>query len=319
MIGMSNKLEQLRKLTTVVADTGEIDAIKKYQPEDATTNPSLILKAAQIAEYAPLIDASIEYAKSQSDDKAQQVQDTCDMLAVNIGKEILKTIPGRISTEVDARLSYDMEGSVAKARQLVKMYNDAGIANDRILIKLASTWEGIRAAEILEKEGINCNLTLLFSFAQARACAEAGVFLISPFVGRIMDWYKAKEGRDFEASEDPGVLSVSKIYNYYKEYGYNTVVMGASFRNIGEILELAGCDRLTIAPALLAELEAAEGEVVEKLVDSKGTQERPAPMTHSEFLWDHNQDPMAVEKLAEGIRNFAIDQGKLEDMIAAKL
>ncbi|AIS57077.1 transaldolase [Vibrio coralliilyticus] len=316
---MSNKLEQLRKLTTVVADTGEIDAIKKYQPEDATTNPSLILKAAQIEEYAPLIDASIEYAKSQSSDKAQQVQDTCDMLAVNIGKEILKTIPGRISTEVDARLSYDMEGSVAKARQLVKMYNDAGITNDRILIKLASTWEGIRAAEILEKEGINCNLTLLFSFAQARACAEAGVFLISPFVGRIMDWYKAKEGRDFEASEDPGVLSVTKIYNYYKEYGYNTVVMGASFRNIGEILELAGCDRLTIAPALLAELEAAEGEVVEKLVDSKGTAERPAAMTHAEFLWDHNQDAMAVEKLAEGIRNFAVDQGKLEAMIEAKL
>ncbi len=282
---MSNKLEQLRKLTTVVADTGEIDAIKKYQPEDATTNPSLILKAAQIAEYAPLIDASIEYAKAQSDDKAQQIQDTCDMLAVNIGKEILKTIPGRISTEVDARLSYDMEGSVAKARQLVKMYNDAGITNDRILIKLASTWEGIRAAEILEKEGINCNLTLLFSFAQARACAEAGVFLISPFVGRIMDWYKAKEGRDFEASEDPGVLSVTKIYNYYKEYGYKTVVMGASFRNIGEILELAGCDRLTIAPALLAELEAAEGEVVEKLVDSKGAAERTAAMTHAEFLW----------------------------------
>ncbi|NOI75088.1 transaldolase [Vibrio coralliilyticus] len=316
---MSNKLEQLRKLTTVVADTGEIDAIKKYQPEDATTNPSLILKAAQIEEYAPLIDASIEYAKSQSSDKAQQVQDTCDMLAVNIGKEILNTIPGRISTEVDARLSYDMEGSVAKARQLVKMYNDAGITNDRILIKLASTWEGIRAAEILEKEGINCNLTLLFSFAQARACAEAGVFLISPFVGRIMDWYKAKEGRDFEASEDPGVLSVSKIYNYYKEYGYNTVVMGASFRNIGEILELAGCDRLTIAPALLAELEAAEGEVAEKLVDSKGTAERPAAMTHAEFLWDHNQDAMAVEKLAEGIRNFAVDQGKLEAMIEAKL
>jgi len=316
---MSNKLEQLRKLTTVVADTGEIDAIKKYQPEDATTNPSLILKAAQIEEYAPLIDASIEYAKSQSSDKAQQVQDTCDMLAVNIGKEILKTIPGRISTEVDARLSYDMEGSVAKARQLVKMYNDAGITNDRILIKLASTWEGIRAAEILEKEGINCNLTLLFSFAQARACAEAGVFLISPFVGRIMDWYKAKEGRDFEAQEDPGVLSVTKIYNYYKEYGYKTVVMGASFRNIGEILELAGCDRLTIAPALLAELEAAEGEVVEKLVDSKGSAERPAAMTHAEFLWEHNQDPMAVEKLAEGIRNFAVDQGKLEAMIEAKL
>ncbi|WP_341665757.1 transaldolase [Vibrio sp.] len=316
---MSNKLEQLRKLTTVVADTGEIDAIKKYQPEDATTNPSLILKAAQIEEYAPLINASIDYAKTQSSDKAQQIQDTCDMLAVNIGKEILKTIPGRISTEVDARLSYDTEGSVAKARQLVKMYNDAGITNDRILIKLASTWEGIRAAEILEKEGINCNLTLLFSFAQARACAEAGVFLISPFVGRIMDWYKAKEGRDFSPEEDPGVLSVSKIYNYYKDYGYNTVVMGASFRNIGEILELAGCDRLTIAPALLAELEAAEGHVAEKLVDSKGSQARPAAMTHAEFLWEHNQDPMAVEKLAEGIRNFAVDQGKLETMIEAKL
>lgn len=316
---MSNKLAQLRKLTTVVAATGEIDAIKKYQPEDATTNPSLILKAAQIAEYAPLIDQAIAYAKTQSNDKAQQVQDTCDMLAVNIGKEILKTIPGRISTEVDARLSYDTERSVAKARQLVKMYNDAGISNDRILIKLASTWEGIRAAEILEKEGINCNLTLLFSFAQARACAEAGVFLISPFVGRIMDWYKAKEGRDFAASEDPGVLSVTKIYNYYKEHGYKTVVMGASFRNIGEILELAGCDRLTIAPSLLAELEAAEGELVAKLVDSKGSKARPAPMTHSEFLWEHNLDAMAVEKLAEGIRNFAVDQGKLEAMIAAKL
>ncbi|MCX9560555.1 transaldolase [Vibrio cholerae] len=316
---MSNKLAQLRKLTTVVADTGEIDAIKKYQPEDATTNPSLILKAAQIAEYAPLIDQAIAYAKTQSNDKAQQVQDTCDMLAVNIGKEILKTIPGRISTEVDARLSYDTERSVAKARQLVKMYNDAGISNDRILIKLASTWEGIRAAEILEKEGINCNLTLLFSFAQARACAEAGVFLISPFVGRIMDWYKAKEGRDFAASEDPGVLSVTKIYNYYKEHGYKTVVMGASFRNIGELLELAGCDRLTIAPSLLAELEAAEGELVAKLVDSKGSKARPAPMTHSEFLWEHNLDAMAVEKLAEGIRNFAVDQGKLEAMIAAKL
>lgn len=316
---MSNKLAQLRKLTTVVADTGEIDAIKKYQPEDATTNPSLILKAAQIAEYAPLIDQAIAYAKTQSNDKAQQAQDTCDMLAVNIGKEILKTIPGRISTEVDARLSYDTERSVAKARQLVKMYNDAGISNDRILIKLASTWEGIRAAEILEKEGINCNLTLLFSFAQARACAEAGVFLISPFVGRIMDWYKAKEGRDFAASEDPGVLSVTKIYNYYKEHGYKTVVMGASFRNIGEILELAGCDRLTIAPSLLAELEAAEGELVAKLVDSKGSKARPAPMTHSEFLWEHNLDAMAVEKLAEGIRNFAVDQGKLEAMIAAKL
>lgn len=316
---MTTKLEQLRKLTTVVADTGDIEAIAKYTPEDATTNPSLILKAAQIAEYAPLIDASIEYAKAQSSDKAQQVQDTCDMLAVSIGKEILKVVPGRISTEVDACLSYDTEGSIAKARQLIKMYNDAGITNDRILIKLASTWEGIRAAEVLEKEGINCNLTLLFSFAQARACAEAGVFLISPFVGRIMDWYKAKEGRDFEASEDPGVISVAGIYNYYKEHGYNTVVMGASFRNIGEILELAGCDRLTISPNLLQELEEATGEVVEKLIDTNGNNERPAVMTHAEFLWDHNQDAMAVEKLAEGIRNFAVDQGKLEDMIAAKL
>lgn len=316
---MTNKLEQLRKFTTVVADTGEIDAIKKYQPEDATTNPSLILKAAQIEEYAPLIDQAIEYAKGQSDDKAQQVQDACDMLAVNIGKEILTTIPGRISTEVDARLSYDMEGSVAKARQLVKMYNDAGISNDRILIKLASTWEGIRAAEILEKEGIQCNLTLLFSFAQARACAEAGVFLISPFVGRIMDWYKAKDGRDFAAAEDPGVISVTDIYNYYKEHGYETVVMGASFRNTGEIIELAGCDRLTIGPALLEELEQQEGEVVQKLTAVAASKERPAPMTHAEFLWEHNLDPMAVEKVAEGIRNFAVDQGKLEDMIAAKL
>ncbi|MFB9136738.1 transaldolase [Vibrio olivae] len=316
---MSNKLEQLRKMTTVVADTGEIDAIKKYQPEDATTNPSLILKAAQIAEYAPFIDQAIEYAKSQSNDKEQQIQDTCDMLAVNIGKEILKSIPGRISTEVNARLSYDTEGSVEKARQLIKMYNDAGISNDRILIKLASTWEGIRAAEILEKEGINCNLTLLFSFAQARACAEAGVFLISPFVGRIMDWYKAKEGREFEAQEDPGVLSVTKIYNYYKEHGYDTVVMGASFRNVGEILELAGCDRLTISPQLLQDLADADGDVVEKLKVTEASKERPVAMTHSEFLWEHNQDPMAVEKLAEGIRNFAVDQGKLESMIEAKL
>ncbi|GAB6261173.1 transaldolase [Photobacterium sp. R1] len=316
---MSTKLEQLRALTTVVADTGDIDAIKKYQPQDATTNPSLILKAAEIEQYAPLIDDAIAYAKAQSNDKAQQIEDAGDKLAVNIGKEILNVVPGRISTEVDARLSYDTEASVAKARKLIKMYNDAGISNERILIKLASTWEGIRAAEVLEKEGINCNLTLLFSFAQARACAEAGVFLISPFVGRIMDWYKAKEGRDFEASEDPGVLSVTKIYNYYKALGYNTVVMGASFRNTGEILELAGCDRLTISPQLLQELSEAQGEVVQKLSAEVASEERPAPMTHAEFLWDHNQDPMAIEKLAEGIRNFAIDQGKLETMIEARL
>ncbi|WP_256384236.1 transaldolase [Photobacterium toruni] len=316
---MSTKLEQLRALTTVVADTGDIKDISKYQPEDATTNPSLILKAAQIAEYAPLIDQSIAYAKAQSNDKAQQIQDTCDMLAVNIGKEILNVVPGRISTEVDARLSFDTEGSVIKARHLIKLYNDAGISNDRILIKLASTWEGIRAAEILEKEGINCNLTLLFSFAQARACAEAGVFLISPFVGRIMDWYKAKEGRSFEAQEDPGVISVTNIYNYYKEHGYNTVVMGASFRSIGEILELAGCDRLTISPQLLQELEDATGVVEQKLLPATELKARPTAMTHAEFLWDHNQEAMAVEKLAEGIRNFAVDQGKLETMIADRL
>ena len=316
---MSTKLEQLRALTTVVADTGDIKDISKYQPEDATTNPSLILKAAQIAEYAPLIDQSIAYAKAQSNDKAQQIKDTCDMLAVNIGKEILNVVPGRISTEVDARLSFNTEESVIKARHLIKLYNDAGISNDRILIKLASTWEGIRAAEILEKEGINCNLTLLFSFAQARACAEAGVFLISPFVGRIMDWYKAKEGRSFETQEDPGVISVTSIYNYYKEHGYNTVVMGASFRSIGEILELAGCDRLTISPQLLQELEDATGVVEQKLLPATELKARPAAMTHAEFLWDHNQEAMAVEKLAEGIRNFAVDQGKLETMIADRL
>ena len=316
---MTSQLDELRKLTTVVADTGDIEAIQKYKPQDATTNPSLILKAAQIAEYAPLIDSAIEYAKAQSSDPKQQVQDTCDMLAVNIGKEILNIVPGRISTEVDARLSYDTEASLIKARQLMKMYNDAGIANDRILIKLASTWEGIRAAEILEKEGINCNLTLLFSFAQARACAEAGVYLISPFVGRIMDWNKANEGRDFTPQEDPGVLSVAKIYNFYKANDYKTVVMGASFRNTGEILELAGCDRLTISPELLQQLADAEGEVVRKLSPSTTELTSQTPLTHAEFLWEHNQDPMAIDKLAEGIRNFALDQDKLEKMIADRL
>lgn len=317
---MTSKLDQLRKLTTVVADTGDIEAIQKYKPQDATTNPSLILKAAQITAYAPLIESAIEYAKTQSNNIEQQVQDTCDMLAVNIGKDILKIIPGRISTEVDARLSYDTQASLIKARQMVKMYNDAGITNDRILIKLASTWQGIKAAEILEKEGINCNLTLLFSFAQARACAEAGVYLISPFVGRIMDWYKAKEGRDFAPQEDPGVVSVSKIYNFYKANNYKTVVMGASFRNTGEILELAGCDRLTISPELLQALVESEGQVVAKLAAPSTAEATSQPaLTASQFLWDHNQDPMAIEKLAEGIRNFALDQDKLEKMIQARL
>ena len=316
---MQSKLEQLRKVTTVVADTGDIEAIKQYQPEDATTNPSLILKAATIEAYAPLIENAISYAKNQSADKQQQVEIACDMLAVNIGKEILKTIPGRISTEVDARLSYDTDASLAKARQLIKMYNDAGINNDRILIKLAATWNGIQAAKVLEKEGINCNLTLLFSFAQAQACAEANVFLISPFVGRIMDWYKAKQGTDFSAAEDPGVLSVSKIYDYYKAHDYKTVVMGASFRNIGEILELAGCDRLTISPQLLQELSESEGPVETKLFSDVDIKSAPVPLTEAEFLWAHHQDPMAIEKLAEGIRNFAIDQNKLETMIMEKL
>ncbi|MGL4269760.1 MAG: transaldolase [Plesiomonas sp.] len=317
---MADKLSALRKLTTVVADTGDIEAIKRYQPEDATTNPSLILNAAQIPEYAPLIDDAVRYAKAQSQDKAQQIVDAADKLAVNIGLEILKIVPGRISTEVDARLSYDTEASLAKARKLIRLYNEAGISNDRILIKLASTWQGIRAAEILEQEGINCNLTLLFSFAQARACAEAGAFLISPFVGRIMDWYKANtEQKSFAPHEDPGVISVTTIYNYYKQHGYQTVVMGASFRNIGEITELAGCDRLTIGPNLLQELADAEGELPVKLAYHGEVLPRPARMTEAEFYWQHNQDPMAVEKLSDGIRKFAVDQGKLEQMIEARL
>ncbi|WP_078000521.1 transaldolase [Edwardsiella tarda] len=317
---MTDKLTSLRQLTTVVADTGDIAAMKQYQPQDATTNPSLILNAAQIPEYRKLIDDAIAWARSQSGDRTQQIVDASDKLAVNIGLEILKLIPGRISTEVDARLSYDTEASVAKAKRLIKLYNDAGISNDRILIKLASTWQGIRAAERLEKEGINCNLTLLFSFAQARACAEAGVYLISPFVGRILDWYKANSGKsEFAAAEDPGVISVTEIYNYYKQHGYETVVMGASFRNVGEILELAGCDRLTISPSLLKELSESTGSVERKLAYQGEIKARPARLSEAEFYWQHNQDPMAVEKLADGIRKFAVDQGKLESMIDALL
>lgn len=317
---MTDKLSALRKLTTVVADTGDIEAMKLYQPQDATTNPSLILNAAKIPEYRRLIDEAIEWARQQSNDRQEQIAHASDRLAVNIGLEILKLVPGRVSTEVDARLSYDTQASIEKARSLVKLYNDAGISNDRILIKLASTWQGIRAAEQLEKEGINCNLTLLFSFAQARACAEAGAFLISPFVGRILDWYKANtDKKEYVAHEDPGVVSVTEIYNYYKQHGYETVVMGASFRNVGEIIELAGCDRLTISPALLKELHESEGTLERKLSYNGEVKARPAKMTESEFLWQHNQDPMAVAKLAEGIRNFAIDQGKLEKMIEESL
>ncbi|HHF5118722.1 TPA: transaldolase [Haemophilus influenzae] len=317
---MTTQLDSLRNMTVVVADTGDIDAIKKYQPQDVTTNPSLILSASALPQYAPLIDEAVAYAKAQSNDKAQQLIDAEDKLAVNIGLEILKIVPGRISTEVDARLSYNTQATVEKARKLIALYNAAGISNDRILIKIASTWQGIRAAEILEKEGINCNLTLLFSEAQARACAEAGVYLISPFVGRILDWYKANsDKKEYAPAEDPGVISVTKIYNYYKEYGYNTVVMGASFRNVGEITELAGCDRLTIAPALLKELQENSTALIRKLEYKGEVKAKPQPLTEAEFYWQHNSDAMAVEKLAEGIRKFAVDQEKLEAMLSAKL
>ncbi|WP_109128752.1 transaldolase [Aggregatibacter segnis] len=316
---MTNQLDSLRELTVVVADTGDIDAIRQYKPEDATTNPSLILSAAALPQYAALIDEAIAYGKQQSQDKAQQLVDAEDKLAVNIGLEILKLVPGRVSTEVDARLSYDTEATVAKARKLIALYEAAGINKNRILIKIASTWQGIRAAEILEKEGINCNLTLLFSEAQARACAEAGVYLISPFVGRILDWYKANtDKKEYAPAEDPGVISVTKIYNYYKQYGYKTVVMGASFRNVGEIIELAGCDRLTIAPPLLKTLHETPNAVVRKLAFQGEVQAKPQPLTEAEFYWQHNSDAMAVEKLAEGIRKFAVDQGKLEEMLLSK-
>lgn len=316
---MTTQLDALRNMTVVVADTGDIDAIKQYRPQDATTNPSLILSASALPQYASLIDEAVAYAKSQSQCKKQQLIDAEDKLAVNIGLEILKIVPGRISTEVDARLSYDTQGTVEKARKIIKLYNDAGIANDRILIKIASTWQGIRAAEILEKEGINCNLTLLFSQAQARACAEAGVYLISPFVGRILDWYKANtDKKEYAPAEDPGVISVTQIYNYYKQYGYETVVMGASFRNIGEITELAGCDRLTIAPGLLKELQENSAPLVRKLEFKGEVKTRPEPMTEAEFYWEHNADPMAVDKLADGIRKFAADIEKLEAMLATK-
>ncbi|AKD40543.1 TPA: transaldolase [Pasteurella multocida] len=316
---MTTQLDSLRNMTVVVADTGDIEAIKKYQPEDATTNPSLILSASALPQYASLIDEAIAYAKSKSNCSKQQLIDAEDKLAVNIGLEILKIVPGRISTEVDARLSYDTQATIEKAKKLIALYNEAGISNDRILIKIASTWQGIRAAEELEKQGINCNLTLLFSEAQARACAEAGVYLISPFVGRILDWYKANsDKKDYAPAEDPGVISVTKIYNYYKQHGYNTIVMGASFRNVGEITELAGCDRLTIAPALLKELQENNAPLARKLSYTGEVKAKPQPLTEAEFYWQHNSDAMAVEKLADGIRKFAVDQEKLEAMLLTK-
>ena len=316
---MANLLEQLKSMTTIVADTGDIEAIQHHRPQDATTNPSLLLKAATLPEYVPLIADAIAWAKSQGGDRGQQVRDAMDKLAVSVGVEVLKSIPGRISTEVDARLSFDTEATLRKARKLIRLYNEAGADNSHVLIKIASTWEGIRAGEILEREGINCNLTLMFGFAQARAAAEAGVTLISPFVGRILDWHKAKTGRDFPAEEDPGVLSVRQIYAYYKAHGYKTIVMGASFRNMGEIVALAGCDRLTIAPALLKELEAAQGQMVRQLTDTGASQKQPPRMTEIEFRWQMNEDAMATEKLSEGIRGFTADQIKLEKMLVEKL
>lgn len=317
---MANLLDQLKSMTTIVADTGDVEAIKSVKPVDATTNPSLLLKASTLPQYAHLIDESIAHAKKLGGSKEAQIENAADKLAVLIGIEISKVVPGRISTEVDARLSFNRDAMVAKGRKLIALYAESGISKDRVLIKLASTWEGIKAGEILEKEGIQCNLTLLFGFGQARACAEAGVFLISPFVGRILDWYKAKNpGTEYTQETDPGVVSVRAIYQYYKEHGYKTVVMGASFRNTGELIALAGCDRLTVSPNLLQELAATEGTLVQVLKDGGKTKEAPAKMTEEQFRFELNQDAMATEKLAEGIRGFVADQNKLEAALAAKL
>ena len=315
-----NQLDALKQFTTVVADSGDIESIRHYHPEDATTNPSLILKAAGLDAYNHLIDDAIEYAKKQGGSKETQIINASDKVAINLGMEILKSVPGRVSTEVDARLSFDRGMCVTKAEKLVRLYEENGIDRSRILIKLASTWEGIRAAEELEKNGINCNLTLLFSFAQARACAEAGVFLISPFVGRIYDWYNSRKPMEpYVADEDPGVKSVRRIYDYYKKHRYETVIMGASFRKVEQILALAGCDRLTLSPNLLQELQSSDAPVERKLEPSTEGFHQPSPLSEAEFRWEHNQDPMAVEKLSDGIRQFAVDQQKLEDVLAAKL
>ncbi len=307
---MATVLEQLKAFTVVVADTGDFESIKKFRPRDATTNPSLIKAAADLPQYQSVVDNALKWAKAESKDKSAKAVTglALDRLAVEFGTEILKVVPGRVSTEVDARISYDTDKSIEKARFLIGMYEKGGIKRDRILIKLASTWEGIRAAEVLEKEGIHCNLTLLFGFHQAVACAEAGVTLISPFVGRILDWYKKSTGKDsFPAPEDPGVLSVTKIYNYYKKHGYKTEVMGASFRNVGEITELAGCDLLTIAPKLLAELDGMTEDLTRKL-DPKMSAERAGDKIHVDkatFDKMHAEDKMANDKLKEGIEGFS--------------
>ena len=312
-----NNLEQLKEITSVVADTGDIEAIKQYLPEDATTNPSLIYKAAQLPQYQSLVKDSVAWAKDQD---GNLLENTLDMLSVKIGLEILKTVPGYVSTEVDARLSFDTLATVKKARVLIGLYEDEGIDRKRILIKIASTWEGIQAAKILEEEGIRCNLTLLFNFHQAVACAQANVTLISPFVGRILDWYKKAEGvSEYAPFDDPGVKSVSRIYRYYKAYNYQTIVMGASFRNIGEIQALSGCDKLTISPALLQELKDCTTPLKIALQPDMATEDvKLSQLDESAFRWAMNEDPMATEKLAEGIRNFAADLVSLEQYITAE-
>jgi len=318
---MSTQLDQLKQLTKVVADTGDFESMKAYKPQDATTNPSLILAAASKPEYAHLVEKAVADRKNSGLSGAKQVDDVMDYILVNFGLEILKIVPGRVSTETDARLSFDRDGTIAKARQLIAIYEKAGISRDRVLIKIASTWEGIKAAEVLEKEGIHCNLTLLFSLAQAIACAEGGIQLISPFVGRILDWFKASTKKDYTLAEDPGVISVTGIYNYYKKFGYKTEVMGASFRNKGEITELAGCDLLTISPSLLAELQASTEPLTRKLDASKAAAMDIQKLSLDEktFRYLLNDDAMATEKTAEGIRKFAVDIVKLEQMVAAKL
>lgn len=308
---MTSKLEQLKQMTTVVADTGDFDAISKLKPVDATTNPSLLLKAASLDAYKDMLRKTIS-------DSNGDVGLASDTFAVAVGTGILKAIPGRISTEVDARLSFDEQALLAKASQIIDLYEKAGVGRERVLIKLASTWEGIRAAEKLEKAGIQCNLTLLFSFAQAQACADAGVFLISPFVGRIYDWYKKSTGEEYTGSDDPGVQSVTRIYNYYKANDYKTVVMGASFRNINQIEQLAGCDRLTISPELLHKLAEDEGKLEQKLKPGNAGEPKQI-LTEAQFRWASNEDAMATEKLAEGIRQFARDQEKLETLLTAKV
>ena len=320
-----NLLEQLREMTVVVADTGDIQAIEKFTPRDATTNPSLITAAAQMPQYQGIVDATLKQARTDcgaSAPAAQVASLAFDRLAVSFGLKILEIIPGRVSTEVDARLSYDTPATIAKGRELIAQYEARGVSRERVLIKIAATWEGIRAAEVLEKEGIHCNLTLLFGLHQAIACAEAGVTLISPFVGRILDWYKKDTGRDsYPAPEDPGVLSVTKIFTYYKKFGYKTEVMGASFRNAGEIIELAGCDLLTIAPSLLGELQAKEGELPRKLDATKAASETLDKITVDEatFARMHAADRMASDKLAEGIAGFTKALETLEQLLAARL